>query len=90
MYFEWDEQKRRINFNNHKVDFVEACRIFDGFTLEYEDPRYRYDEERFIAIGEVNQRVLTVIYTWRGDIIRLISARKATKDERKAYYSRYY
>ncbi|NJL83331.1 MAG: BrnT family toxin, partial [Chloroflexaceae bacterium] len=56
---------------------------------DYEDTRYNYGEERFIAIGESQGRVLAVTYTWRGDTIRIISARKATKNETREYYSSY-
>lgn len=85
-FFEWDEQKRISNLRKHEVDFVKASRIFDNYTLEYEDSRYDYSEERYIAIGQVDSEVLFVVYTVRGDAIRLISARKATKNERRNYY----
>jgi uncharacterized protein len=100
--FEWDEQKRLSNLEKHGIDFVRACQIFEGFTVEFEDNRYDYEdtwgelnspprdvrgEERFIAIGEINGQILTVVCTYRGDAIRLISARPATRYERNLYYS---
>ena len=85
--FEWDEQKRLSNLEKHGIDFIRACQIFEGFTVEFEDSRYDYGEERFIAIGEINGQILTVVCTYRGDAIRLISARPATRYEQNIYYS---
>ncbi|MDJ0903920.1 MAG: BrnT family toxin [Xenococcus sp. MO_188.B8] len=85
--FEWDEQKRLSNLQKHGIDFIRACQIFSGFTVEFEDNRYDYGEGRYIAVGETNGQILTVVYTYRGDAIRLISARKATRYERNIYYS---
>ena len=85
--FEWDEQKRLSNLQKHGIDFVRACQIFDGYTVDFEDSRYDYGEERFISIGETKRQILTVVYTYRGDAIRLIRARKATRYERNIYYS---
>lgn len=86
MEFEWDEEKRQSNLQKHGVDFIRACQIFEGYTVEFEDSRYNYGEERFIAIGQTGGQVFTVVYTLRGEVIRLISARKATKNERRIYY----
>jgi uncharacterized protein len=72
---------------HHGIDFVRACQIFNSYTVDFEDNRYDYGEERFIAIGETNGQILTVVYTYRGDVIRLISARSATRYERNIYYS---
>ena len=69
------------------IDFIRACQIFSGFTVDFEDNRYDYDEDRCIAVGETNGQILTVVYTYRGDAMRLISALKATRYERKIYYS---
>jgi hypothetical protein len=83
--FEWDENKRESNLKKHGIDFVLACKIFYNYTVEFEDNRYDYEEERFIAIGIITNQTLTVVYTIRNGIIRLISARKSTKEERKIY-----
>lgn len=85
--FEWDEQKRLSNLQKHGIDFIRACQIFDSFTVEFEDNRYDYGEDRYIAVGETSGQILTVVYTYRGDAIRLISARQATRYERNLYYS---
>ena len=84
---EWDEAKRRANLNSHRVDFADACRIFEGPTVEASDSRRDYGEDRIGAYGEVSGIVLFVIYVWRKGKRRLISARKAGRDERKAYYA---
>ena len=86
MEFEWDEEKRLSNLRKHGIDFVRACQIFEGYVVEYEDTRYDYGEEKFVAIGETRGQILTVVHTYRNQTIRLISARKATKNERKIYY----
>jgi uncharacterized protein len=83
--FEWDEYKRQSNLHKHGIDFIRACQIFEGYTVEFEDTRYNYGEERFIAIGQTGNQILTVVYTLQDEVIRLISARKATKNERKIY-----
>ncbi|PSF27377.1 hypothetical protein C7H19_24990 [Aphanothece hegewaldii CCALA 016] len=83
--FEWDEKKRWSNLKKHGIDFADAYQIFSGDILEIEDQRSNYGEERFLAIGVLDGQVLAVVYTLRGEQIRLISARKATKDERKIY-----
>jgi uncharacterized DUF497 family protein len=87
MVFEWDETKRVANIQKHGVDFVLAKRIFDGPTVEVPDLRRNYGEFRFGAYGLAAGTVLFVIYTWRGNRRRLISARKAGTYERDAYHA---
>ncbi|MDX8525075.1 BrnT family toxin [Mesorhizobium sp. MSK_1335] len=84
--FEWDDEKAAGNVAKHGVAFSDARRLFDDIhALHYVDRSMVYEEERFVGIGIVNGVVLTVVYTERGDRIRLISARKATRHEQKAY-----
>ena len=85
MSFEWDPNKANANFNKHGIDFADAVTVFDDLTaITIDDPDY--DEERFITIGmDAYGRILVVVYTWRGNNIRIISARKATKSEHKHY-----
>lgn len=85
--FEWDEDKAKRNLNKHKVSFFEAVTVFDDpFSLTIDDPLHSLDEERFIIIGySEQQRLLTVVHTERGDNIRIISARLATRGERQFY-----
>jgi uncharacterized DUF497 family protein len=86
MDFEWDTAKAEENIRKHGVDFAAAARIFlDPYRLEREDIRFPYGETRFAVIGMVGVQVLVVIYTPRGERIRLISARKANRRERRAY-----
>ncbi len=86
MQFEWDENKRRTNLQKHGVDFVDAVKIFAGFTVTLQDDRFQYDENRFITFGMLKGRVVAVLHTERQNRIRLISIRKATRNERKAYF----
>ncbi len=84
--FEWDEDKNATNIVRHGIDFDNAIRIFDGPTLEKMDDRYDYGEVRMVAIGIARDRELFVVYTWRGEHRRIISARRANRHERQAYY----
>ena len=86
MEFEWDEEKRQSNLRKHGIDFVRAAAIFNGPVLEKVDNRYNYGETRFVALGEVEGVVLFVVYTWRGSVCRIVSARRANKRERQQYY----
>lgn len=85
MEYQWDIDKADANLRKHKIDFADAITIFsDDFAITIED--VHPDEERFATIGrDALGRILVVIYTWRGESIRLISARKATKGERQMY-----
>jgi uncharacterized DUF497 family protein len=85
MEFEWDERKRSANIKKHGVDFVRAAKVFLNPTLERVDDREGYGEERRIAIGYWEGEFLVVIYTWRGECRRLISAWKAGRYEQKRY-----
>jgi hypothetical protein len=88
--FIWDENKNQSNIKKHGVSFNEAWTVFkDEFILLYPDEENSYDEERFIAIGEsMRERLLFVCYCERenAEIVRLISARKADKQEKEIYY----
>ncbi len=88
--FEWDENKARRNIEKHGVSFEEAATVFgDPLSLTIDDPLHSGDEERFVTVGEtVNQGILVVVHTERGDSIRIINARKATRNERKTYEER--
>ena len=85
MSFEWDHNKATINLDKHGIDFADAATVFDDSnTVTMDDPDH--NEERFVTIGtDAYGRILIVVYTWRGDVIRIISARKATKHEQKQY-----
>jgi len=86
--FEWDEEKAHSNIGKHGVAFDEARTVFgDPLAVIFEDEEHSVDEVREIIIGHsVLQRLLLVSFTERGnEIVRIISARKATKRERKDY-----
>jgi len=88
MEFEWDDDKNRLNFAKHCVDFADALHVFiDDNRVERRNVRFMYGEERWQTIGSTDKGVLFVVYTERnsGATIRLISARKANKRERAAY-----
>lgn len=73
------------NLRERGFDFVHAARIFDGPTLEADDPRSFHGEQRIRVIGRVDDRILFVVYTWRDAVRRIISARLANRKERNAY-----
>jgi hypothetical protein len=87
MEFEWDADKGSQNLKKHKVSFVEAATVFgDALSRTFPDPDHSVAEDRYITIGTSDRgRVLIVSHTDRQERIRIISARKATPRERKAY-----
>ncbi len=90
MTFEWDEAKAKANFKKHGVLFETAAKVFlDKNLVEIYDEEHSMDEDRYIAIGKAGD-VLFVVYTERGENVRLISARLATARERRLYYHGYF
>jgi len=85
--FEWDLNKAAANVGKHGVTFDEAATVFgDSLSLTVYDPDHSYDEDRYITMGtSADGRLLIVSHTDRDDRIRIISARKATRRERKVY-----
>jgi uncharacterized DUF497 family protein len=85
--FEWDERKARANLSKHGVTFEEAATIFgDVLSLTIADPAHSGTEDRFVILGNsYRQRLLVVVFVERRDTIRIVSARRATKTERKSY-----
>lgn len=88
MSFEWDEAKRRANLQKHGVDFIDAAKIFAGPVLESIDDREDHGEERWIAVGAFESAYFVVVYTWRGETRRIISAWKAGRHEQREYHTR--
>ena len=86
VHFEWDSAKAATNLAKHGVHFADAVPVFeDDFALTIRDPHLG-DEERWITIGmDMLGRILVVVYTWRGERIRLISARPTTPREKRQY-----
>nr|VFK44330.1 MAG: hypothetical protein BECKSD772F_GA0070984_11763 [Candidatus Kentron sp. SD]VFK49332.1 MAG: hypothetical protein BECKSD772E_GA0070983_11723 [Candidatus Kentron sp. SD] len=85
--FTWYESKRKTNLVKHGIDFLDATIIFSGYTLTAEDTREIYDEPRFLTLGLLHGEVVSVTHTPRHDDDRIISIRKATKDEAYFYFS---
>lgn len=86
MKFDWDENKNKINIQKHGIDFADAVDVFNHVMLTMEDLREDYGESRWIGIGWLKALVGVVVYTEQvGDTIRIISARKATKQEVRRY-----
>jgi hypothetical protein len=84
--FEWDEGKNRINVRKHGIDFSDAIDVFNHPVLTALDGRGDYGEERWIALGWMKATMAVVVYVERrGSVIRIVSARKATKREAKRY-----
>ena len=90
MHFVWDQNKNLANLRKHKISFEEARTVFfDENARLIPDPDHSISEERFIILGITNKlRLLLVVHTYKEDdnIIRIISARKATKTETEYYY----
>lgn len=85
--FEWDESKASANLEKHGVSFLAAAAIFLNERLERIDDREDYGEVRWIALGRVSMEVYRVVYSWRAEnLVRIISAQKAGKDEQEIYY----
>jgi len=85
--FEWDPRKARVNRRKHGIDFADATAVFeDEQALTVRDEISAVDEPRFLTLGrDALARLLVVTYTWRGERIRVISARRATVGERRQY-----
>ena len=86
MSFQWDRDKAQANIDNHKIDFADAAGVFeDQWALTIKE-HYVDDEQRFVTLGmDFLGRVLVVVYSYRHEDIRLISARRATRLERRTY-----
>lgn len=90
MKFEWDPAKAAANLRKHKVSFLEAQSVFyDDFAIQFFDDGHSHDEERFIMLGMSSiARLLVVVHCERsrGQIVRIISARRATRSEATHYH----
>ncbi|MCI0333190.1 MAG: BrnT family toxin [Planctomycetes bacterium] len=87
MEFEWDDQKAARNLTKHGVSFQEAATVFGNpLAMTYYDPDHSQDEDRFLTVGHSSAGGLLIVsHTDREDRVRIISARRATRKERKAY-----
>ena len=85
MKYQWDKNKATSNLKKHGIEFADAVSVFSD-ELAITIPENRFDEERFVTIGmDAFGRILVIVFTWRSEDIRLISARLAERRERKQY-----
>ena len=85
MKYQWDKNKATSNLQKHGIEFADAASVFSD-DLAITIPENRFDEERFVTIGmDAFGRILVIVFTWRSEDIRLISARLAERRERKQY-----
>jgi hypothetical protein len=89
MKFEWDEVKRQTNLRDHNLDFADAEIIFSGIVFTFEDDRFAYGEDRFITMGLLRETVVVIAHTERNERVRLISMRKATRNEQRLYFENF-
>src|SRR5262249_5782674 len=85
MGVEWDESKRLSNLVDHGVDFRDAALIFLGPVVEAEDTRRNYGERRIRSLGNVEGDYFMVVYPWRGEVRRIISAWKVNDEGKRRY-----
>ena len=87
LQFEWDPEKAKLNVKKHGITFPEAATVFaDTFSTTFPDPDHSVGEKRHITVGMSElEKVLIISHTDRGNMVRLISARKTTRHERKYY-----
>ena len=91
MEYEWDQNKAIANLQKHRVSFSEAATVFgDPLSITFPDPDHSIYESRFITIGlSTGDKIIILSHTDRGDNIRIISARKATRKEQRFYEEGY-
>lgn len=87
--FIWDEAKRQSNLDRHGLDFADAPRVFDGPMAVFEDSRKDYGEHRMIGVGFLDHRVVLIVHIESDKLIRIISMRRADKDETDLFYEEY-
>ena len=88
MQFEWDPAKNRSNFAKHGLHFADAELVFGGPCVSFVDDRFDYGEERFVTLGLLAGRLVTIAHVPRGEATRIISMRKANRREQKIYQKR--
>ena len=86
--FEWDEEKRELTLIKHGIDFADAARIFDGRPAVHA-PSKHPDEERWIATSKLSGRLVSVVHTYRDGRIRIITARRARRNEQREYHKNF-
>ncbi len=89
MDINWHETKRQINLKKHGLDFSQARKVFAGATFTFEDNRFDYGEQRFVTIGLLDD-VVVIVHTESSTQIRIISMRRASKNEQELYFKNLY
>ncbi len=87
MRFEWDEDKRLLNLAKHEIDFVDAEEVFENETYTVIDERFNYSETRLVTFGLLDGEVVAVVHTESANITRVISIRRATRNEEIIYFN---
>ena len=87
MEFTWHEANRLRNLQDHGLDFVDACLVFEGSTYTFEDDRFSYGEQRLVTLGLLAGIPVSVVHTETEHEIHVISFRKATKREINIYFN---
>ncbi len=87
--FEWDENKNKINIERHGIDFCDARLIFNYPMIIKTDDRKDYNEKRLVGLGILYGSVIFIVFTEREDTIRVISIRRANRNERKIYHEKF-
>ena len=82
----WDETKRQANIRKHGLDFADAPQILSGITYTIEDKRFDYGEQRFVTLGLLEDTVVVIAHTEIDEELRVISLRKATRNEQSIYF----
>jgi uncharacterized DUF497 family protein len=85
METEHDPEKERINREKHGIGFAGSRGVFEAYRIDVEDDREDYGETRYVTLGRIGRQIVVCVWTPRGDKARIISLRKADKDEREIY-----
>jgi hypothetical protein len=86
MRYEWDEAKRQSNIQKHGIDFLGIEKAFAGQAITVLDDRIDYGQPRFVTVGLLQGHVVVIAHTETDEVIRIISVRKATKNEEISYF----
>ena len=89
MGFEWDENKNKANISVHEIDFRDAHLIFEHPMLIKADTRKDYGEQRLVGLGVLYGTVIVIVFTKRSGAVRVISIRRANRNERKIYEEKF-
>ena len=86
MEFTWSERKRSLNIKQHGLDFLDAPTVFSGVTFTFEDDRFSYNEQRYVTLGLLAGIPVSIVHTETAHEIRIISFRKATRQEARILF----